>query len=617
MHIVATIEKLHNALKNNLYIDSPSGLVSGGSGNTEPFFSNQEELARGNYHVLVRARRYGRWHVLKALREELRGQPLYEEWLYKEYSVGVSLDHPNIVRVESLEEVEGLGNCIVMEWVEGEPLGGPGRRQPVREGLHTASLRYNRRHVLEQLMDAVEYCHLHGIYHHDLKPSNILITTDGRVKLIDFGLSDGPQYAAFKQAAGSNGFAAPEQMANQAADHRADIYALGRIIHLLFPHRYRLAVRLATRHDADRRPQSVDALRKRMIPTWPVWLLAGLVLVLLVLLAIRPSPKRFPVELASGQTVWMRELSRLPRRTVEVVPPSSNTLKPWPDDIDKPEGDMVIPSTVHRFGLAWQVEAIADNAFKYNALLTSVRFPDSLHSIGTDAFVGCIGLRDTLVIPSGLQHIGLMAFNDCASLPAVVWQARNCQGLTQDTILKYSYFFRCMALSSIIIDTGVESLPVDFASNVAGLERIVFRGSTHTAVVNLAAKNHQLRQLVLPQQMREIGHGAFYETGIDTLVLPDSLEIIGDYAFAYCDSLRVVTMGTNVHSVGNYSFTECHQLQLMTVRAAEPPDAKSTAFFQLPPSAVLRVPAAAVEKYRRHPVWGQFRSIEAIRLESE
>ena len=68
---------------------------------------------------------------------------------------------------------------------------------------------------------------------------------------------------------------------------------------------------------------------------------------------------------------------------------------------------------------------------------------------------------------------------------------------------------------------------------------------------------------------------------------------------------------------GNYSFTECHHLQLMTVRAAEPPDAKSTAFFQLPPSAVLRVPAAAVEKYRRHPVWGQFRSIEAIRLESE
>lgn len=100
-----------------------SGLVSGGSGITEAFFSAVEEICRGESHVLYRARRYGRWYVLKALREELRGNPIYEEWLYKEYSVGVSLDHPNIVRVESLEAVDPFGNCIVMEWVEGDPLG--------------------------------------------------------------------------------------------------------------------------------------------------------------------------------------------------------------------------------------------------------------------------------------------------------------------------------------------------------------------------------------------------------------------------------------------------------------------------------------------------------------
>ena len=152
-----------------------SGLVSGGSGITEAFFSAVEEICRGESHVLYRARRYGRWYVLKALREELRGNPIYEEWLYKEYSVGVSLDHPNIVRVESLEAVEPFGNCIVMEWVEGDPLG-------VR----------CTREVLDRLLDAVDYSHRHGIYHHDLKPSNIMVMPDGRVKLIDFGLSDGP-----------------------------------------------------------------------------------------------------------------------------------------------------------------------------------------------------------------------------------------------------------------------------------------------------------------------------------------------------------------------------------------------------------------------------------------
>lgn len=69
-------------------VDGPSGLVSGGSGITEPFFSNYEEIASGSTHVLFRARRYGRWYVLKGIRDELRGNPLYDEWLYKEYSVG-------------------------------------------------------------------------------------------------------------------------------------------------------------------------------------------------------------------------------------------------------------------------------------------------------------------------------------------------------------------------------------------------------------------------------------------------------------------------------------------------------------------------------------------------
>lgn len=141
-------------------VDGPSGLVSGGSGITEPFFSNYEEIARGSTHVLFRARRYGRWYVLKGIRDELRGNPLYDEWLYKEYSVGVSLDHPAIVRVESLEDDNVVGRCIVMEWVEGQTL------DQWRQGKSAADVRA----MFSQLLDAVDYLHRHGIYHHDLKP---------------------------------------------------------------------------------------------------------------------------------------------------------------------------------------------------------------------------------------------------------------------------------------------------------------------------------------------------------------------------------------------------------------------------------------------------------------
>lgn len=582
--------------------DAPSGIVSGGADITEPFFSSYKEIGRGESHILWRARRFGRWYVLKGLREELRGNPVYEEWLYKEYSIGVGLDSPYVVRVESLEDDAVAGRCIVMEWIDGKPL------DQWKNGRRKAELK----RVFDQLLDAIDYLHSRGICHRDIKPSNIIVTADGRVKLIDFGLSDGPQYATLKQASGTENFASPEQREGHATDNRSDIYSLGRVMESLFGKRYSLALHCATRPDPDRRLQSVASLRRLMIPTWPLWVLVALMVVMLLVLTVIPSSKRFEVQLESGQTIWMREVSRVPHRWVEIVPPSSNQSVPWPEGIAKPEGDMVIPASVNHRGFTWQVVAIDNYAFKYNENLTSVKLPESIRSIGTEAFVGCISLRDTLVIPYGLQQMGIMPFNDCTSLTTLIWKARDCYGSHHDSIMKYSYFFRCMDLANVIIDTGVEQLPVDLLSNVAGLKRIEFKGDTRIAVHNLAARSHQMRQLVLSPQMREIGHGAFYETAIDTLVLSDSLEVVGAYAFAYCDSLQVVYMGPKVRKVGNYSFTECSHLREVQIQATVPPEAAMTTFYQLPPTAVLRVPANAVEAYRNHPIWGTFKRIEAI-----
>lgn len=581
--------------------DAPSGIVSGGDGITEPFFSSYEEIGRSESHVLWRARRFGRWHVLKGLRNEFQGNPIYEEWLYKEYSIGVELDSPYIVRVESLEDDVVAGRCIVMEWVDGKTL------DQWKNGRRHAELK----RVFDQLLDAVDYLHSRGIYHRDIKPSNVVVTSDGRVKLIDFGLSDGPQYASLKQASGTENYASPEQREGCSTDSRSDIYSLGRVMELLFGKRYSIALHCATKSNPMRRPQSVASLRRMMFPTWPLWALGAALVVMLMVLVLLPSSKRFEVQLESGQTVWMREVSRVPHRQVEVVPPTSNQWASWPEGTTKPEGDMVIPATVRHRGLTWQVVAIGANAFKDNTKLTSVKLPETIRSIGDCAFIGCISLRDTLVIPSSLQQIGLMAFNDCTSLTTLIWKARDCLGAHHDSIMQYSYFYRCMSLANVIIDTDVEQLPVDFVSNVSGVKRIEFKGNTRIAVHNLAAKSHQLHHLVLPSQMREIGHGAFYETAIDTLVLPDILEIVGDYAFAYCGNLQVVYMGPNVRKVGNYSFTECTHLREVWLLATVPPEAAMTTFHQLPPTAVLRVPADAVEAYRNHPIWGAFKIIKA------
>lgn len=211
-----------------------------------------------------------------------------------------------------------------------------------------------------------------------------------------------------------------------------------------------------------------------------------------------------------------------------------------------------------------------------------------------------------------MEHIGTKAFNDCARLTTLLWQARDCHGEGEDTVIKYSYFFRCLALREVIIDSGVVNLPLSLVSEVQGLERMDFRGATPVAVNNMAAKSQGLRDVVLPPQMRATEHGAFYGTAVDTVILPDSMEIVGDYTYAYCDSLRVLCFGPKVRMVGNYSFTECSNLHEVTVLAAEPPDVQPTAFFKLPPTAVLYVPEQSLEAYRNHPVWGQFHLVRGL-----
>lgn len=132
-------------------------------------------------NVLYRAKRYGRWFILKTLSDDCQDLTDYRLLQEREFQIGFSLHHPNIVETYSIEEVPSVGRCIVIEYVDGTTLA---------QWLTTRPSYADKVRIWNQLTDVREYLESRQMEHHDLKADNILITRDGKyLKLIDFGLS--------------------------------------------------------------------------------------------------------------------------------------------------------------------------------------------------------------------------------------------------------------------------------------------------------------------------------------------------------------------------------------------------------------------------------------------
>ena len=192
-----------------------SGFIKPSDFVTNSDFTEFTSIPSRGYCLLTRAKRNGRWWMLKGLKEQYRQDSAYRLLLQKEFDIMNQLQHPLVVSVYSLEEVSGLGLCIVMEWIDGMTLG-----EWLKKKDNTLS---QRRYMADMLSEALAYIHSRQTQHRDLKPSNIMVTHNGlHMKLIDFGLSDTDHYAILKAPAGTEGYMAP--------DGPSDIYSLGCIL---------------------------------------------------------------------------------------------------------------------------------------------------------------------------------------------------------------------------------------------------------------------------------------------------------------------------------------------------------------------------------------------------
>ena len=205
--------------------DLNSGFIEEDNINIANQFSNFELIhnSKNGYSELYKAKRYGKWYVLKRLTDKEKDNPRYQSLLEKEFDIAIQLSHQNVVQTVTFEDIPQLGICIVQEFIDGVTWNDFFSKNNISK---KETFR-----ILGELCDALTYIHNKQIVHRDIKPNNILITRDGHhVKLIDFGLADKDDFDILKEPAGTTAFASPEQQKRNKIDNRSDIYALGKII---------------------------------------------------------------------------------------------------------------------------------------------------------------------------------------------------------------------------------------------------------------------------------------------------------------------------------------------------------------------------------------------------
>ncbi|MDV6010907.1 Stk1 family PASTA domain-containing Ser/Thr kinase [Haloechinothrix sp. LS1_15] len=172
--------------------------------------------------------------AVKILREDLARDPIFQERFRREAQNAAALNHPAIVAVYDTGETasdSGRLPYIVMEYVDGRTL-----RDIVKTEGPMSSQRAME--VMADVCAALDFSHRHGIVHRDVKPANVMITNNGAVKVMDFGIAraihDGQ--AAMTQTAaviGTAQYLSPEQARGDSVDARSDVYAAGCVLYEL------------------------------------------------------------------------------------------------------------------------------------------------------------------------------------------------------------------------------------------------------------------------------------------------------------------------------------------------------------------------------------------------
>lgn len=209
------------------------------SGSVIGYYELQEKIGAGGMGEVYKAvdTRLNRRVALKFLSESLKNDHSAKRRFLKEAQAVAMLEHPNICAVHGIEQLNDY-HFIVMQYIAGKTLA---------ESINSESVTAERfKSLARQIIGAVSFAHSHGIIHRDLKPGNIMLTEDGRIKVLDFGLAkiiprkqilgddstEGiSQFSQNGLVIGTVSYMSPEQLRGEKLDYRTDIFSLGIILY--------------------------------------------------------------------------------------------------------------------------------------------------------------------------------------------------------------------------------------------------------------------------------------------------------------------------------------------------------------------------------------------------
>ena len=264
-------------------------------------------------------------------------------------------------------------------------------------------------------------------------------------------------------------------------------------------------------------------------------------------------------------------------------------------------GNIVIPSTVTRNEIEYNVTSIESNAFHDCSELTSVTIPNSVTSIGNKIFSNCTNLTSIVIeagnstydsrencnaiietasntllygcngstIPNGVTTIGKEAFQGCTGLTTII--------IPDDvTTIKSSALKGCSGLTFVSLGKGLVNFPNYMFEGCDNLETVEINNNTivsknygnedddESTIQGMLAYSN-VKEVILGEDVTSVGYRAFFRSTITSLKMTDNVKTIGDWAFYECTELTSLELSNNLTDIGEWAFTGCMRLSTVTI----------------------------------------------------